>query len=350
MTLTDFEDEYDHFYSPRFTLELGPHTYRAADGRISGLTVETSIENASSVDFTLNERYDHEHGAFADEAENRVDEGMPVVVRLGYGETLRPMFRGQTSAVQPNFPSNGSPTLTIQAEDLSQQLTNAKRSESWVATTVSEVVEDVVSAYQFEGVSIDIPESADLQFETVFQEDTTDYRFLTDWLVDTLGFEFFVADGEFTFRDPDPLADPTLELEYGKSLRSFRPNREPADQPVGEVTVNDWDASGKAAIEASASVPNGGDDTHVRREPVETQREAERIAEATAYDLAPVKSGRCETIGLPEIRAGTVVRLEGLGRGFDGPYYVESTTHRMDDSGYTTSFDASQTDLFEGAR
>jgi hypothetical protein len=44
MTLTHLEDDYDHFYSPRFEVQVGPRTYREADGRISGLKLDTSIE------------------------------------------------------------------------------------------------------------------------------------------------------------------------------------------------------------------------------------------------------------------------------------------------------------------
>jgi hypothetical protein len=43
-----------------------------------------------------------------------------------------------------------------------------------------------------------------------------------------------------------------------------------------------------------------------------------------------------------------VVRLDGLSQPFDGPYYVERTTHRMDDTGYTTSFEARDATVFEG--
>jgi len=348
MTLTHLEDDYDHFYSPRFEIQVGPRTYREADGRISGLKVDTSIEKTNFVEFTLNDRYDHEHGTFVDFSENPLIEGMPVVVQLGYGDTLRPMFVGTIGSVQPNFPASGGPTLKIRAEDLAHEMTKAKRDRSWSDTTVSAVVADVVSDYPFQGVSINLMGPIDLQFDKVVQQKQSDYTFLSEKLGNRLGYEFFVKNGVFHFRKPNPLAAPVVTLKYGKSLQSFDPNQENANQSVGTVEVCGWNPNQKKPITASASVPDGGDQSDVRRVVVESQQEAQRIADAAGYDLAPTTSGRCETIGLPEIREGVVVLLEGLGRGFSGPYYVESTAHRVDDSGYTTTFQASQADLFGG--
>ena len=44
-------------------------------------------------------------------------------------------------------------------------------------------------------------------------------------------------------------------------------------------------------------------------------------------------------MGDPRIRAGTVLRLEGLGEEFGGLYRVTQATHTLDSGGYRTSFD-----------
>ena len=43
-------------------------------------------------------------------------------------------------------------------------------------------------------------------------------------------------------------------------------------------------------------------------------------------------------IGLPDLIAGALVKIEGLGTAFSGLYLVKETTHTIDDSGYTTRF------------
>ena len=50
-------------------------------------------------------------------------------------------------------------------------------------------------------------------------------------------------------------------------------------------------------------------------------------------------TGSGSTIGDPRIRAGTVLRLDGIGKQFSGLYRVTSATHTIDSGGYRTSFD-----------
>jgi hypothetical protein len=50
-------------------------------------------------------------------------------------------------------------------------------------------------------------------------------------------------------------------------------------------------------------------------------------------------TGGGSAVGDPRIRAGAVVRLEGLGPDFSGDYRVTSATHTIDGSGYKTSFE-----------
>ena len=48
---------------------------------------------------------------------------------------------------------------------------------------------------------------------------------------------------------------------------------------------------------------------------------------------------------LPDIRAGTVLEIDGLGERFSGRYFVVSTTHTIGDSGYTTQFECRREEL-----
>lgn len=50
------------------------------------------------------------------------------------------------------------------------------------------------------------------------------------------------------------------------------------------------------------------------------------------------KKGEDTTIGLPGLRAGSNITIDGLGEPFSGGYFVTGTTHSISDSGYTTRF------------
>jgi phage protein D len=49
-------------------------------------------------------------------------------------------------------------------------------------------------------------------------------------------------------------------------------------------------------------------------------------------------TGSGSTVGVPDLRAGSAILVEGVGKRFSGRYFVTSTTHKIDDSGYTTRF------------
>jgi len=55
--------------------------------------------------------------------------------------------------------------------------------------------------------------------------------------------------------------------------------------------------------------------------------------------------GNGSVAGLPDIRAGTVLMIDGLGDRFSGRYFVVSTTHAIGDSGYTTQFECRREEL-----
>jgi phage protein D len=75
---------------------------------------------------------------------------------------------------------------------------------------------------------------------------------------------------------------------------------------------------------------------------VHSQQEADQLAERALAEMALRyirAEGQC--IGDPRLRAGKVVKIEGLGERFSGPYYVTSVEHRFGRSGgYRTSFSA----------
>lgn len=347
MSLTHLEDDYDHFYNPRFEVQLGPLTIREADGLISGLTIKTDLEKTNHFSFTMNQPYDHEHGEFVTLADQPVVKGLPVLLRVGYGDTLRPLLVGRVESVEPNFPESGPPTVSVSGYDLTHQMTKGTQSRSWDRTTLGAVVTEVASSYGFDEVAVDLTPSVDLRFQKVFQHEMSDYEFLQRRFARRYGLEFFLQNGVFHFRTPDPLSAPIVSLGYGEGLRSFRPNQEDSEVTVGEVEVRDWDPVAREPVSVTAAVPNGGEDTDTRWVPVESKREAQRVAKALAFRQASGVSGQCETIGLPELREGSVVVLTGLGAKFSGPYYVERTTHRIDDGGYTTSFRATRPSVFE---
>jgi phage protein D len=198
---------------------------------------------------------------------------------------------------------------------------------------------------------------------TIKQDNQSDFEFLKKRAEEN-GFEFFIFEKTLSFRRPAYQENPVVNLEWGKTLMSFSPEVNIADQ-VEMVEVRGWDAKAKKEIVGKARVGDeeGRDqgrksgselvreDTKEKpvervRRPVYTQAEADRLAKAILTRIAEgLVTGNGECLGLPELRAGKNVLLEGIGKKFSKPYYVEKTTHNISASGYRTTFNVKETTI-----
>ncbi|MEL6887104.1 MAG: hypothetical protein AAFO86_00200 [Pseudomonadota bacterium] len=80
--------------------------------------------------------------------------------------------------------------------------------------------------------------------------------------------------------------------------------------------------------------------------PVFTREEARDYARAVLRDrAASVIEATGTTVGLPELRAGTRIRIGEIGSRLSGDYLVKKTEHIVNDSGYLTKFEARREQL-----
>jgi phage protein D len=79
----------------------------------------------------------------------------------------------------------------------------------------------------------------------------------------------------------------------------------------------------------------------VVEDPIDTQAEADAkalgILQTKLQDLI---TGRGTTVGVPEIRAGRLIAITGIGQRYSALYRVTQSTHKLDSNGYRTQFTA----------
>ena len=160
------------------------------------------------------------------------------------------------------------------------------------------------------------------------------------------------------------LRDVTFALKWGISLIDFKPTLTTANQ-IKSVTVNGWNRATKKPIKATVTLDdpklNINRDLHellkkcdpreelVVDEPVYTQRRRASGPWRSCWIGRRRWSKPARTcVGLPDLRAGQRVNIEGLGARFSGTYFVTETTHTIGDGGYTTKFDARREDKGKG--
>jgi phage protein D len=309
-----------------------------------------------------------------------------VEVRMGYLDSLRVMLTGTITTMEPGFRSSGAPTLTVRGLNALQALRSKQYSKEWFGLRDSEIAQNIATLNDQTTGRKRFPLPIDIDPNAIQNEPPLDYvaersQYDIDFLFGrarTRGYVLFVQEADPTvsgskqrlyFGPPNTripgLRPVTFRLEWGKSLMEFNPTLTTVNQ-VQSVTVVGHNRRTKTQIRETVTLDDqrftanrdlfalvkAGDREHVVvNEPVFTPRQARERAYAILLDrVRSLVKVTATTIGLPDLRAGQLVEIVGLGSRFSGTYFITDTTHTIGDGGYTTRFEARREDLGQGGR
>ncbi|NOU69189.1 hypothetical protein GC096_34810 [Paenibacillus sp. LMG 31461] len=345
-TFDDLAKKYSDFYAPYYDIKVDG-TKLSDDIALDNLRVETTIDGtADSFSFRVANAYDITKNEF--QWLSTFTLGKAIDIGLGYVDKFTPVFTGQITSVVVDFPEDGAPGLVVRGMDISYLMMKGTKSRSWNKKKYSEVVEEIAKTYGFK-TNVDATTTV---FPALSQSQINDYHFIQN-LANLVNYDFFVVGKNLYFRKPLTAMTAVMTLEMGKTLRSLMIDHNLAEQITG-VTVRAWDNKELKVIEGkSASVTKLGSNSKTGKDilgskgdfiehmytNVTSVEEAKSYADAILNRRAmKLVSGSGECIGIPEIRAGRYIKLSGVGKTFDQPYYITGATHIFDDEGYTTRF------------
>ena len=299
-----------------------------------------------------------------------------VELRMGYtGDAELPLIMtGNFTTMEPSFPSNGPPTLSVRGLNVLHKLRRKKYDGGWFGEKDSAIVENIATLRDRElgnakrfplPVRIDDnAKSNETPIDFVGQKSEYDIDFI--WKrAQERGYIVAIRyepEEHLFFGPSNERANPVnYQLEWGKSLVDLTPTLTTANQ-FKSVTVRGWDRRRQRAISETVDL----DDRELRRlnpnlrelvqqcdpreeyvvdRPVFTTEDAKRRARALLLDQSKqmVKASGT-TVGLPALRAGTKVNIMGIGFRLQGKYFVTETTHTINDNGYITKFKARRED------
>jgi phage protein D len=276
------------------------------------------------------------------------------VLLAGTDDTsLTSVFKGMITSLEPEF-AQGT-TLGFRAYDGSHLLHQTKRAATYQNMTAADIARKVG---QRAGVDAGTIDSAGPAHDFVQQNNETDWEFL--WrMAQRIDFEVLVLDHKLYFRKAGPPAGTQdISLKWGDNLISFKP-RVTGVQQVDQVTVRARNPAHSQPFEATASVSQPVSTIGIKRadaagamkggtmvvadRPVLSQDEADQLAKSYAAHLG---AGYLEAEGVakgnPNIKAGSKVKIDGVGTNFGGTYVVSSCTHLFQGThGYRTIFTTS---------
>lgn len=354
----------EDFYVPAFELRLrGRPAGQDLVHDVIQVTYTDDLDKIDSVELTLN-NWDAGKRAFKYGNSQLFDPGVQLDVSLGYHGRLRRMITAEVTSLRPTFPATGQPTLAVTALNLLHRLRTKQQTDVYEKLTDTQMAQRITGPGRL-GIELRPGRAEQRRREPihdyVLQNSQYDIVFLLD-RARRAGYDLFVEPGDraggsrLYFGPSTDIPRAAYKLVWGHSLVSFQPTLTTANQ-VAKVVVMGWDRRRKEAINEEITrdqlstkgvgargrqkVVEASFDQRVEviHQPVFSKEQALQLArgvfEKIAKDLVTATGS---TVGLPDLRAGSVVQIDGLDDRFKGRYFVTGTTHTLGASGYTTAF------------
>jgi Bacteriophage probable baseplate hub protein len=295
-----------------------------------------------------------------------------LTLAVGYAPgPLEQMFEGEITGVTVNFPNGGMPAMTVVAHDYMNRLQRGKFARGF-GFLPDAMIAAILSAENLLIPAIDpaiiAGSTAIAAVNFIFggtgrkQRGQSDFELLQE-IAATYDADFWVDGNTLYLSRFLKEYTPRLTMTWGQNLLDFSPKVSTIGQVAGvgmrfvlrEIPLDflvavgyDFDREsiiisvvpGAAAATTESLL---GSVLEIIDQPIASPADLTNSALVIAHELREKLNNRLtgtgSCVGDPRIRAGAMIRLEGLGPDFSGNYRVASATHSIDGSGYRTNFE-----------
>ncbi|MFQ5380403.1 MAG: VgrG-related protein, partial [Dehalococcoidia bacterium] len=260
------------------------------------------------------------------------------------------LITGDITAIEPEYPEEGVPTVVVRGYDRLGRLARGTRSRTFVEVTDSDIVSRIANEY---GLRAETGNTRTVH-PHVYQDNVSDLTFLRE-RARLIGFILTAERNVLKFKPFRDAGTANVQLKYGSSLLSFRPCVTAAHQ-ADSVVVRGWDYEKKDVVVSEQSPsgwPNAGAVSNENASGVLGEAQfvwaggdvaAASFADSVAGGMkVAVEESKVQADGMalgnPAIRAGCTISVEAVGRRFSGDYFVTSALHTFETRGrYETHF------------
>ena len=321
-----------------------------AQAVVSGIEIDLDVENAGMFSLLLHAG-EREQQRYTWIDADLFKPGTEIKIKIGYGSTLATMIAGEITALAPEY-TGGAVVLRVRGYDRLYRLGFGRKTYAFRNMKDSDIASQIAQDWSLTPVV----DATDTTHDYVLQCNQTDREFLME-RARRLRYELRVEDRTLYFQKPKEDAGAVATLTYGEALVDFFPALSTVHQ-TSKAVAQGWSVKDKKSVSGTAASGDvlssmAGSETGPKAaeriagervltlagENAATQGEAEALAKA-ALNRAAMEyiTGEGNSVGNPDIKAGTVVALQGLGQRFSGRYYVTACKHSLGGSGYQTQF------------
>jgi len=363
--MSDLAKKYNDYMAPEAIVWINDEKLSKHNIFFSDLKVDMTLDGADIFSFSILDAIDLEFDMKHSELFNFGDK---VEIHIGYADSAQAkrslpiLFKGIITSVNWSFSENNYMDIIIEGKDYSFLLMKHKSSSegdrlTWDTTTDSEIVANIIDKTYGDMLSNVKIEDTKLIHNQVYYQEENDYAFLNT-LAKRNGYEFFVQKDELFFRTSPEIqvsSSKKIKLFYGKEILSFSPEFNMNKQVtkvrvvgveflnakkkiIGEAPITNFAEANNKTLSMKELLKSINSIEYEMRASVKSVDEANKLAQSKYDELSSTLiKAELRCMGIPELKPGISIALEGLGSRFSRNYYITKAVHTFNNQGYEVS-------------
>lgn len=282
--------------------------------------------NAASQDFELSN-------------EDLLIPGKNIEIKAGYHSDDETIFKGIIIKHSIKIRENNS-VLIVECRDEAVKMTIGRKSNFYYESKDSDIIEEIIGKYALE---------SDVEATSFTNKEMVQYR-ASDWdfimtRAQINGQICTVDDGKITVSKPNLSQDAIETVAFGATLLDFDAEMDARNQ-FNTITAYGWNPSEQEIVEAEATDPaislNGNISVSDLAEIINLEnlelKSGGNYNSAALQNWSDARSlfqqlsktrGRVKFQGIPTVKPGTMLKLEGVGDRFNGKILISAIRHEI---------------------
>lgn len=278
--------------------------------------------------------------------------GSRIIISAGYANNDEVIFEGIVIKHAIRISGNNQSTLNITCQDQSVAMTIARKSESFLNQSDSDVISNLITRYS--AINIEKIETISEKHHELVQFNCTDWDFLLT-RAEANGMVVCNQFNRLTVAPPSVDIAPSLVITYGTDLIDFSAEIDAKNQ-FNQITAMGWDPNQQQTVKgqaAAASIANQGNlssndlasvlhlaDYHLQTSSNLSQGMLSSWAKGQSIKsmLSKIR-GAVTFTGSANAKINTLLQLSGVGERFNGSHYISGVHHQIEHGQWLTTVD-----------
>lgn len=271
--------------------------------------------------------------------------GKNIEIKAGYHSDEETIFKGIIIKHSIKIRKRNS-VLIVECRDEAVKMTIGRKSNYYYESKDSDIIEEILGKYNLQ---------SDIESTSFTNKEMVQYR-ASDWdfimtRAQINGQICTVDDGKIKISKPDLSQDAIETVAFGATLLDFDAEMDARNQ-FNTITAYGWNPSEQEIVEAEATDPgislNGNISVSDLAEIIDlenlelkhsgnynsTQLQNWSDAKSLFQQLSKTR-GRVKFQGIPAVKPGTMLKLEGVGDRFNGKIFISAVRHEIAEGNWT---------------